>query len=85
MPIDRDGLPVTDDDDEDADGCLCGIEHLDDDATSDLELPSTSGGIESDEEKQAAHDETDVDGCELDFTEVDQTTDEELPVTTGGV
>jgi len=85
MPIDRDGSPTTDDDAEDADGCLCGMEHLEDDATSDLELPSASGGIDTDDEGQPADDEDDVDGCELDFNETDQTTDEELPVTAGGV
>jgi hypothetical protein len=84
MPIGRDESPVTNNDDEDADGCLCGMEHLDEDATSDLELPSASGGIEADKDEQRADDETDVDGCELDFTGTDQTTDEELPVTAGG-
>ena len=84
MPIDRDESPVTSDDDDDADGCLCGMEHLDEEATSDLELPSASGGIEADRDAQPADDETDVDGCELDFTESDQTTDAELPVTAGG-
>ncbi len=86
MPIERDGSPATDDDAEDADGCLCGMEHLDDDATSDLELPSASGGVETDEEERP-DDHDDVDGCELDefdFTETDQTTDEELPVASGG-
>jgi hypothetical protein len=84
MPIDRDESPVTNDDDEDADGCLCGMEHLDEHATSDLELPSASGGIAVDKDEQQADDETDVDGCELDFTGTDQTADEELPVTAGG-
>jgi len=84
MPIDRDESLVTSDDDEDADGCLCGMEHLDEEATSDLELPFASGGIEADKDAQPAADETDVDGCELDFTESDQTTDAELPVTAGG-
>jgi hypothetical protein len=84
MPIDRDGSPATDDDAEDADGCLCGMEHLDDDVTSDLELPSASGGVEVDEEEQPGDDEDDIDGCGVDFTEIDQTTDEELPVAAGG-
>jgi hypothetical protein len=84
MPIDRDESPATDDDAEDADGCLCGMEHLDDEATSDLELPSTSGGVDTGDEQQPADNEDDVDGCELDFTKIDQTTDEELPVAVGG-
>jgi hypothetical protein len=82
MPIDRDESPATDDEDEDS--CLCGMDHPDDDATSDLELPSASGGVDTDDEEPPADDEDDVDGCELDFTTTDQTTDEELPVTVGG-
>ena len=84
MPIARDGSPATDDDSEDADGCLCGIDHRDDDETSDLEVPAASGGIETDDEEPPGDGEDDVDGCELDFTEIDQTTDEELPVAVGG-
>jgi hypothetical protein len=85
MPIDRETSPPSDDDLDDADGCLCGLEHLDDDATSDLELPTASGGIEVSVEELPADDEDDVDGCDLDFAEVDHTADEELPVTVGGV
>jgi hypothetical protein len=84
MPIDRDESPATDDDAEDADGCLCGMEHPDDEATSDLELPSASGGVDTGDEEQPDDNEDDVDGCELDFTTTDQTTDEELPVAVGG-
>ena len=57
MPIDRDGSPATDDDAEDADGCLCGMDHLDDDPTSDLELPAASGGVETDDEEQPGDDD----------------------------
>jgi hypothetical protein len=85
MLIDRDTAPPPDDDHDDADGCLCGLEHVDDDATSDLELPTTSGGVEIVDDELPADDEDDVDGCDLDFAEVDHTADEELPVTVGGV
>jgi len=85
MPIDRDGSALTDDDDDDADGCLCGMEHLDEDTTSDLELPMVAGGVETDDDVHPDDDEDDVDGCELDFTKTDQTTDEELPIASGGI
>lgn len=84
MPIDRDGSLANDDDSEDADGCLCGMDHLDDDATSDLELPSASGGVETGDDEPPDDNEDDVDRCELDFSQTDQTTDEELPVAAGG-
>jgi hypothetical protein len=71
------------DDNEDADSCICGLEHLDDEATSDEELPPTSGGI-AQAEQQGPEDEDDVDGCELDFTAAEQTGDAELPAAAGG-
>ena len=71
------------DDDEDADHCICGMEHLEDEATLDEELPPASGGIESGDARQ--DDEDDLDGCELDFTAAEQTDDAELPVTVGGM
>jgi len=74
--------PPVPDDDEDADDCICGMEHLDE-ATSDEELPSASGGVEASEEEQQGN-EDDVDGCELDFSAVEQTDDKELPVAVGG-
>jgi hypothetical protein len=83
MPADGEAPPVPDDD-EDADDCICGMEHLEDETTSDAELPQATGGIETAEEERLG-DEDDVDGCELDFTAVEQTGDEELPVAVGGV
>jgi hypothetical protein len=82
MPGDGDAPPVPDD--EDADGCLCGMEHLEDEATSDEELPAASGGIEAAEEEQLDG-EDDLDGCGLDFTAAEQTDDEELPAAVGGM
>ena len=87
MPIDRDESPVTSDDDEDADGCLCGMEHVGD-PTSDVELPPAIGGIQIEAAAEAdgnEDNEDDVDGCELDFRLDDPTSDEELPVTIGGL
>jgi hypothetical protein len=81
MPTDGNAPPVPEDDDEDS--CLCGLEHLEDEVTSDEELPPSTGGIETAEEEQP-HNEDDVDGCELDFTAVEQTGDEELPTAVGG-
>jgi hypothetical protein len=69
-------------DDENADDCICGMEHLEE-ATSDQELPAASGGVETSEVGQQGN-EDDVDGCELDFTAVQQTDDKELPVAVGG-
>jgi hypothetical protein len=83
MPADGDPTPVPGDD-EDADDCICGMEHLEDEVTSDAELPPASGGIETVEEAQPDN-EDDVDGCELDFTTAEQTGDEELPATVGGM
>ena len=83
MRADSDAPPVADDD-EDADDCICGMEHLEDETTSDEELPQASGGVETAGEAPP-DDEDDVDGCELDFSEAEQTGDEELPVTVGGV
>jgi len=69
--------------DDDADDCICGLEHVEGEATSDEELPAASGGIETARaEPQDDHD--DVDGCELDFTAAEQTDDEHLPPTVGG-
>jgi len=82
MPADGDA-PSVPDDDEDADDCICGTEHLEDEVTSDEELPPASGGIETAEEEQQRN-EDDVDGCELDFTAAEQTDDEELPAAVGG-
>lgn len=76
--------PMVPDDDEDADNCLCGMEHLEDETTSDAELPPATGGIETAREEQLDG-EDDADGCELDFTAAEQTGDEELPVAVGGV
>lgn len=81
MPTDGDAPPVADDEDED--GCMCGMEHLEDEVTADGELPPSSGGIEAAED-EPPHDDDDVDGCELDFTAVEQTGDEELPEAVGG-
>jgi hypothetical protein len=80
MGADGDALS---DADEEADDCICGVEHLAEEATSDTDLPPASGGIEPEAEPQDSED--DVDGCELDFTIADQTSDEELPAAAGGV
>jgi hypothetical protein len=85
MSIDPDTSPAADQDDDDADDCLCGMDHLEEDATPDEELPNASGGVETDDEQQPDKGEDDVDGCELDFSVEDQTTDEELPVAVGGI
>ena len=78
-----DDEPFSAPDDEDTDNCLCGLEHLEDEAISDEELPPASGGIETSEQEQS-DDETDLDGCELDFTLADPTGDDELPAAVGG-
>jgi hypothetical protein len=75
--------PLVPDDDQDADDCICGMEHLEDEATSDEELPPASGGIEA-AENGPQDNEDDVDGCELDFTAAEQTDDQELPAAIGG-
>ena len=80
MPADGDAPPVPDDDEDE---CICGMEHLEDEATSDEELPPASGGVETAEEEHQDN-EDDVDGCELDFTAAEQTDDEELPAAIGG-
>jgi hypothetical protein len=85
MPIGPDTSLAADQDDDDTDGCVCGMDHLDEDVTSDEELPNASGGVETDDEEQPDADEDDIDACELDFTIDDQTTDEELPVAIGGI
>ena len=85
MSVDPDTSLAVDQDDDEADGCLCGLDHLNEDITSDLELPITSGGVETGEEAQPDADEDDVDGCELNFAAEDQTTDEELPIAFGGI
>jgi hypothetical protein len=82
MSTDPNTLPIADPDDDDADGCLCGMDHLDEDATLDEELPVASGGIEADDEKPT--DEDDADESERGSTPEDQTTDEELPIAVGG-
>jgi len=73
------------DDDQDTDSCVCGLEHLDDETTSDEELPPASGGILQTAAEAVLEDEDDVDGCALDFAAAEQTEDAELPVTVGGV
>jgi hypothetical protein len=83
MPVEGAVPPDIADDNEDADSCVCGLEHVDDDVTSDEELPPTSGGIARATEA-ALEDEGDVDGCELDFAAGEQTDDEELPAAVGG-
>lgn len=86
MPDAQDTSPAPAEDEEDADDCLCGLEHSDEEATLDQELPVANGGVENDDDTPAAaEDESEIDGCELDFNSADQTTDEELPVSIGGV
>lgn len=76
--------PIPAEDEEDIDGCMCGTEHLEHEATSDEELPPATGGIASSAEEILAN-EDDIDTCELDFTTAEQTKDEELPVSVGGI
>lgn len=71
-------------DNEDADSCLCGLEHNEDDATSDEELPPASGGIAS-AAGAPEKDEPDLDGCDMDFAQAQQTGDDQLPAATGGM
>ena len=88
MPNVQDTSPTPEEDDADADDCLCGLEHGDDEATLDQELPVASGGVETDRNEpkaEDAEDESEIDGCELDFSTADQTSDEELPVSIGGM
>jgi len=84
MPTEGDARAVPRDDDDDADDCVCGMEHLEDEATSDEELPPASGGIATAVEEPQDN-EDDVDGCELDFTAAEQTDDEELPASAGAM
>ncbi|MVA00018.1 hypothetical protein GOZ96_26110 [Agrobacterium vitis] len=75
-------------DENDADCCLCGIEHIEDEFTSDAELPPSIGGIMFDAAADLDDqdgDEADIDGCDLDFKLDDQTSDAELPAAVGGV
>ena len=81
MPAYEETAP--DDDGEDEDACICGMEHIADETTSDEELPPASGGIEAAKEEHQDN-EDDLDGCELDFTATEQTNDEELPMAVGG-
>ena len=76
--------PIADPDDDDTDGCLCGMDHLDEEATLDEELPVASGGVETDDEEQTDEDEDDADGSERGLASEDETTDEELPIAIGG-
>ncbi|WP_407155649.1 hypothetical protein [Bradyrhizobium sp. STM 3557] len=70
-------------DDSDSDDCLCGMEPVADEATSDEELPQASGGVEADAAEEP-DDPDESDGCELDFSLDEPTRDEELPVAIGG-
>jgi hypothetical protein len=83
MPAESDVLSVLEYDSEDADDCVCGMAQLEDEATSDEELPPTSGGLAVAEDEHRDN-EDDVDGCELDFTAAEQTDDGELPAAIGG-
>jgi hypothetical protein len=86
MPVVPDTPADTHEDDEDSDGCLCGLEHIETESTSDVELPQASGGVETEADEAPEYDdENEVDGCDLDFALDDPTRDEELPVATGGV
>jgi hypothetical protein len=70
-------------DDEDVDACLCGLEHGQDEVTSDEDLPPSIGGVEI--SANGPQNEGDAeDGCGLDFTTGEQTADTELPVAVGG-
>ena len=85
MPTDRGVPPDVGEDSEDMDSCVCGLEHLDDEVTSDEELPPTSGGIAKAETEEDQDNEDDIDGCGLDFLEAEPTNDEELPAAAGGI
>lgn len=71
-------------DDADADDCLCGMEHVADEATSDEELPPASGGVELDAVEAPDDDPDTSDGCELELSLDEATRDEELPAAIGG-
>lgn len=73
---------TADQDDEDSDGCLCGLDHSEDDDTPDAALPNASGGVEV---AEPPPDEDDASERELDFSEEEQTPDNELPAAVGGL
>ena len=82
MPADDMAL-VPDDDDED--DCLCGLDHREDEATSDVELPPATGGVETTAAAaEQPEDEDAIDGCDVDLT-LEPTNDQELPAATGGM
>ncbi|CCD93624.1 hypothetical protein BRAO375_2730022 [Bradyrhizobium sp. ORS 375] len=87
-------MPTTSDtsadshDENDADSCLCGVEHIEDEFTSDAELPPAIGGVRIEVAADIDPDDGDedhVDGCDLDFQLDDLTSDSELPAAVGGV
>jgi hypothetical protein len=77
MPVVPD-TPADTHDDDGSDGCLCGLEHIESESTSDIELPQASGGVETETDEEPEHGD-EVDGCDLDFALGDATSDEELP------
>jgi hypothetical protein len=84
MSIENEAPTVAGEDEEGVDSCICGMEHLEDEVTSDEELPPATGGVTTSAE-EFLENEDDIDGCELDFTTAEQTKDEELPVSVGGM
>lgn len=64
------------------DHCVCDIELRDNEITSDVDLPASSGGVAPAVVAQPA---ADFDGCDIDFNEAAPTADEDLPAATGGV
>jgi hypothetical protein len=66
--------------DDDADGCLCGIEIDAAEMIADADLPPASGGVRP-AEVSPGDDDEDACGCEI----TDPTSDENLPAAAGGV
>jgi hypothetical protein len=69
-------------DEDQIDGCLCGVE-FNSDALADADLPPAAGGVQAAVEEH--RDEDEVDGCDVRSNGNDVTTDRELPVAAGGV
>lgn len=70
-------------DEDKVDVCVCDIVISDSQATLDIELPPSQGGVEAVGIQDDAG--QDIDGCDLEFNEADATPDEELPAAVGGV
>jgi hypothetical protein len=72
-----------DGDEDDIDGCVCGVEFNAGTATLDSQLPPAFGGVA--EPSQPPENEDGIDGCDAIPSGTNFTTDEELPPAVGGV